>query len=167
MNTNPILGLKELGGQTKSLTPNVAERLQEISSSDDKRSQRARAWRLPFAFAPYLDDAHVEAGLLRQLLPDVTRGLGRGHESGLEGLQLLGLDGGARAAPLGARVLLLVLDVVALLVRRRAVVRLLQLVVQAAAVLRVRRQAPVRARRHCGRRPRGREGGREGGNRHT
>ena len=47
---------------------------------------------------PYLNDSHVESGLLRELLSDVPRGLGRGRERRLEHLELLGLDGGARAS---------------------------------------------------------------------
>ncbi len=57
----------------------------------------------------YLDDSHVEAGLLSQLLPDVSRGFGGGSERRFQRLQLLGLDGGARAAPLPSEVLVIVL----------------------------------------------------------
>ena len=48
----------------------------------------------------YLDHSHVEPCLLSQLFPDVTCGLGRGGESGLERLQLLSLDGRPRTSPL-------------------------------------------------------------------
>lgn len=112
-------------------------------------SRTQRRWRAVARPGPHLDDAHVEAGLLRQLLADVARGLGRGGEGGLERLQLLGFDGGARAAPLGARVLLLVLVVGRFLVRRRRVVGLLGIVLE--WILEVRGQAAVRTGRHCGR----------------
>lgn len=65
---------------------------------------------------PHLDDTHVEARLLRQLLAYMPRGFWRRHEGGLERLELLGLDGGPRSAPLGPGALLLVLDVVGLFV---------------------------------------------------
>lgn len=48
----------------------------------------------------YLDDSHVEAGLARKLLPDVPGGFWGGGERSLQCLQLLGLDGGPRAAAL-------------------------------------------------------------------
>lgn len=64
----------------------------------------------------YLYDSHVEACLLRELLTDVSRGLRRRHECGFQSLELFGLDGGARAPPLRARVLLLVLVVVSVLI---------------------------------------------------
>lgn len=48
----------------------------------------------------YLDDPHVEAGLLCQLLPDVSRGLRGGGERRFQRLQLFGLDGGPRAPSL-------------------------------------------------------------------
>lgn len=110
---------------------------------------------------PHLDDAHVEAGLLRQLFADVARGLGCGGKGGLERLQLLGFDGGARAAPLRAGVLLLVLVVGCLLVRRRRVVRLLGVVLE--RVLEVRGQTAVRTGRHCGRTERKEDSGVSGG----
>ena len=53
----------------------------------------------------HLDDSHAEAGLLGELLPDVTGGLGSLAEGSLEDLQLLGLDGGAGAPSLAARLL--------------------------------------------------------------
>lgn len=59
----------------------------------------------------YLDDPHVEAGLLGQLLPDVSCGFGGRSERRLQRLQLLGLDGGPRAAPLPPEVLVVVLVV--------------------------------------------------------
>ena len=118
-------------------------------SSELPCSRTQRRWGGVARLGPHLDDAHVEAGLLRQLLADVARGLGRGGEGGLERLQLLGFDGGARAAPLGARVLLLVLVVGRLLVRRRRVVGLLGIVLE--WILEVRGQAAVRTGRHCGR----------------
>lgn len=59
----------------------------------------------------YLNDSHVEPRLLSQLLPDVPGGFGGSRKSSLEGLQLLGLDGGAWSSPLGPRVLLLILVV--------------------------------------------------------
>lgn len=46
-----------------------------------------------------LHDAHVQAGLRRQLLSHVARRLGRRVVGALERLQLLGRDG--RARPLG------------------------------------------------------------------
>lgn len=57
----------------------------------------------------YLYDPHVEAGLLGQLLPDVSGGFGGGSERRLQRLQLFGLDGGPRAAPLPAEILVVVL----------------------------------------------------------
>lgn len=57
----------------------------------------------------YLDDPHVEAGLLGQLLPYVSGGFGGGSERRLQRFQLLGLDGGSRAAPLPSEVLVVVL----------------------------------------------------------
>lgn len=98
-------------------------------------------WRVTRA-RPHLDDAHVQAGLLCQLLADVARGLRRGGEGGLKRLQLLGFDGRARAAPLRAGVLLLVLVIGCFLVRRRGVVRLLGIVLK--WVLEVRGQTAVR-----------------------
>ena len=53
----------------------------------------------------HLNDSHAEAGLLGELLPDVTGGLRSLAEGSLEDLQLLGLDGGAGAASLAARLL--------------------------------------------------------------
>lgn len=57
---------------------------------------------------PDLNDAHVEAGLLSQLLADVAGGLGCSSEGGLQRLQLLGFDGGARSPSLGAQVLVVI-----------------------------------------------------------
>lgn len=57
----------------------------------------------------YLDDPHVEAGLLGQLLPDVSGGFGSRSERRFQCFQLLGLDGGSRAAPLPSEVLVVVL----------------------------------------------------------
>lgn len=48
----------------------------------------------------HLYDAHRQARLFGQLLPDVPCRLRRLIEGRLEHLQLLGLDGGARTAPL-------------------------------------------------------------------
>jgi len=99
----------------------------------------------------YLYDPHVEPRLLGQLLPDVARWLRRRRERRLQRLQLLGLDGGARAAPLPRHALLLVLVVPALLVRQRARLRLLTVllgVLGVLRVLRVRGQARVAARRY-------------------
>ena len=45
---------------------------------------------------PDLHDAHVQAGVLAQLLSHVARRFGAVVVGGLEGLQLLGRDGGAR-----------------------------------------------------------------------
>ena len=53
----------------------------------------------------HLNDSHAEAGLLGELLPDVTGGLRSLAEGSLEDLKLLGLDGGARAPSLAARLL--------------------------------------------------------------
>ena len=53
----------------------------------------------------HLNDSHAEAGLLGELLPDVTGGLRSLAEGSLEDLQLLGLDRGAGAASLAARLL--------------------------------------------------------------
>lgn len=74
---------------------------------------------------PYLDDPHVEAGLLRQLLPDVSGGFGGGRERRLQRLQLLGLDGGPRAAPLPSEVLVVVLVINRLLVGQGGYLRIL------------------------------------------
>lgn len=65
---------------------------------------------------PDLDDAHVEPSLLSQLLADVARGLGRRGKGGLQRLQLLGFDRGARPPPLGAQVLVVILVAAPLLV---------------------------------------------------
>lgn len=78
---------------------------------------RYACWSGGLAHRSYLNDPHVEARLLCQLFADVARGLGRGCEGRLERLQLLGLDGSARAAPFGAGVLFLILVVSGLLVR--------------------------------------------------
>lgn len=77
---------------------------------------------------PHLYDPHVEAGLLRQLLPDVPSGFGGGREGRLEGLQLLGLDGGAGPPPLGPQVLVVVLVASGLLVRDVGALRVLGVV---------------------------------------
>lgn len=73
----------------------------------------------------YLDDPHVEAGLLGQLLPDVSGGFGGGSERRLQRLQLLGLDGGPRAAPLPSEVLVVVLVIHRLLVGQGGYLRVL------------------------------------------
>lgn len=73
----------------------------------------------------YLDDPHVEAGLLRQLLPDVSGGFRGGGERRLQRLQLLGLDGGPRAAPLPPEVLVVVLVVDRLFVGQGCYLRVL------------------------------------------
>lgn len=57
----------------------------------------------------YLDDSHVEAGLLGQLLPDVSGGFWGGSERRLQRLELLGLYGGPGSAPLPSEVLVVVL----------------------------------------------------------
>ena len=93
---------------------------------------------------PDLDDTHVEAGLLSQLLADVARGLGCGGEGGLQCLQLLGLDGGARPSPLGPQVLVVVLIAAPFLVRHVGALRVLGVVLR--RVLGVRRQTGVTAR---------------------
>lgn len=90
---------------------------------------------------PYLDDSHVEAGLLGQLLSDMASGFGGGSEGSFEGLQLLGFNCGAGPPPLGARVLFLVLVVGGLLVRGGRVVCLLGVVLH--GVLEIRGQTPV------------------------
>lgn len=77
------------------------------------------------ACASYLDDPHVEAGLLGQLLPDVSGGFGGGSERRFERLQLLGLDGGPRAAPLPSEVLVVVLVINRLLVGQGGYLRVL------------------------------------------
>lgn len=87
----------------------------------------------------YLDDPHVEAGLLGQLLPDVSGGLRCGRERRLQRLQLLGLDGGPRAPPLPTEVLVVVLVVRRFFVRQRSDLCLLQNHVVLELVLRVRR----------------------------
>lgn len=73
----------------------------------------------------YLDDPHVEAGLLGQLLPDVSGGFGGGSERRLQRLQLLGLDGGPRAAPLASEVLVVILVINRLLVGQGGYLRVL------------------------------------------
>lgn len=95
----------------------------------------------------YLNDSHVEAGLLGELLADMACWFWGGHERRFERLQLFGLDGGARAATLLAPALLLALVDVRVLVRTRGVVRLLRVV--CVWLRQVGRQAAVGARRHC------------------
>lgn len=65
----------------------------------------------------YLDDSHGEAGLPRQLLPDVSGGFRRGRKRRLQGLQLLGFDGGPRPASFADTGLLIVLVVAHVFVR--------------------------------------------------
>lgn len=74
----------------------------------------------------YLDDSHVETGLLGQLLPDVSGGFGGGSERRLQRLQLLGLDGGPRAAPLPSEVLVIVLVINCFFVRQGGYLCVLQ-----------------------------------------
>lgn len=78
----------------------------------------------------YLDDAHVEAGFLRELFPDVARGLGRGRERCLQRLKLFGFDGGPRAAPLPAQVLVVVLVVHRFFVRQGGDFRVLHIILK-------------------------------------
>lgn len=87
----------------------------------------------------HLDDPHVEAGLLSQLLPDVSGGFGGGSERRLQRLQLLSLDGGPRAAPLPSKVLVVILVVNRFLVGQGGDLRVLQHYVVLELVLRVRR----------------------------
>lgn len=95
----------------------------------------------------YLDDPHVEAGLLGQLFPDVSRGFGGRRERRLQGLELFGLDGGSRPAPLPAQVLVVVLVIHRLLVGQRRDLRVLQDHVVLERVLRVRGQTGITAGR--------------------
>lgn len=67
----------------------------------------------------YLDDPHVEARLLGQLLPDVPGGFWSGGKRCFQCLQLFGLDGGPWATPLPSQVLVVVLVVNGLLVGQR------------------------------------------------
>lgn len=73
----------------------------------------------------YLDDPHVEAGLLGQLLPDVSGGLGGRSKRRLQRLQLFGLDGGSRAAPLPSEVLVVVFVINRFLVGQGGYLRVL------------------------------------------
>lgn len=93
----------------------------------------------------YLNDPHVEAGLLRELFPDVSRGLGRGRERRLERLELFGFDGGARASALRPRALLVVLVTARVFIREVARLRVFPIVLW---VLRFRRQARLTTRRY-------------------
>lgn len=56
----------------------------------------------------YLDHSHVQAGLLRQLLPDVSGGFRSGRERRFQCFQLLGLDGCPGPASLSDGALLVV-----------------------------------------------------------
>ena len=73
----------------------------------------------------YLDHPHVEAGLLGQLLPDVSGGFGGRSKCCFQCLQLLGLDGGPRAAPLPSEVLVIVLVVNRLFIGQGGYLRVL------------------------------------------
>lgn len=86
----------------------------------------------------HLDHPHVEAGLLGQLLPDVSGGFGGGSERRLQRLQLFGLDGGAGPAPFPPQVLVVVLVVHRLFVGQGGDLRVLQHHVVLELVLRVR-----------------------------
>lgn len=77
---------------------------------------------------PDLDDTHVEASLLSQLLPDMARGLGSSSEGCLQSFQLLRLDGGARPPPLGAQVLVVILVAAPFLVRYVGALRVLGII---------------------------------------
>lgn len=112
-----------------------------------KRSKRCKRSPCARVKPGYLNDSHVEAGLLRELLADVTCWFRRGHERRFERLQLFGLDGGARAAALLARALLLALVGVRVLIRARGIIRLFWVV--RGWFGQVGRQAAVGARRHC------------------
>lgn len=95
--------------------------------------------RLSLLSSAYLDDPHVEAGLLGQLLPDVSGGFGGRSERRLQRLQLFGLDGGSRAASLPPEVLVVVLVINGLFVGQGGDLRVLQDHVVLELVLRVRR----------------------------
>ena len=95
-------------------------------------------------WGPDLNDAHVEASLLSQLLADVARGLGRRGEGSLQRLQLLGFNGGAWPPPLGAQVLVVILVAAPFLVRYVGALRVLGVVLR--RILGVRRQTGVTAR---------------------
>lgn len=100
----------------------------------------------------HLDDSHVEAGLARQLLADVSRGLRRGRERRLQRLELLGFDGGARPAALPHRALLVVVRLLVaarVLVGQGAPAALLRVLAVVLRVLGVRGQTRVAARRNC------------------
>lgn len=74
----------------------------------------------------YLDDPHVEACLLGQLLPDVSGGFGGGSKSCLQRLQLFGFDGGPRATPLPSEVLVVVFVINRFFVGQGSYLRVLQ-----------------------------------------
>lgn len=93
---------------------------------------------IPDGGLSHLDHPHVEAGLLGQLLPDVSGGFGGGSERRLQRLQLFGLDGGAGAASLAPEVLVVVLVVHRLLVGQGGDLRVLEHHVVLELVLRVR-----------------------------
>lgn len=102
----------------------------------------------------YLDDPHVEAGLLCQLLADMPGGLGSGRKCCLEGLKLLGFDGRARPPSLRSQVLVVVLIAAHLLVGHIGTLRVLGVIL--ARVLGIRGEAGVTA-----------SGGYQGRNRQT
>lgn len=94
--------------------------------------------------ALYLDDSHVEAGLPRQLLPDVSRRFRCSRKSRFQGLQLFGFYGGARPASFPDGALLVVLVATNVLIGQVSRFRVLAVVLW---VLRVRRHTGIAA---CG-----------------
>lgn len=77
---------------------------------------------------PDLDDTHIEASLLSQLLPDVARGLGSSSKGRLQSFQLLCLDGCARPPSFGAQVLVVILIAAPFLVRYVGTLRVLGII---------------------------------------
>lgn len=94
----------------------------------------------------YLDHSHVQAGLLRQLLPDVSGGFRSGRERRLQCFQLLGLDGCPGPASLSHGALLVVFVAARFFVGQMSRFRVFAVVLR---VLGIRRHARVAAGGDC------------------
>lgn len=77
-----------------------------------------------------LDDPHVEASLLGQLLTDMARGLGCSCKGCLQRLQLLGFDCGPGSPALGTEVLVIVFIATTFLVRHIGTFRVLGIILR-------------------------------------
>lgn len=84
-----------------------------------------------------LDDPHVEASLLGQLLTDMACGLGCSCKGCLQRLQLLGFDRGPGSPALGTEVLVIVFIASTFLVRHVGTFRVLGIILR--GVLGIRR----------------------------